>query len=60
MEDKIDKERKARVWREQRLEEERQKLKELEKKRKEKGTLEGEREESKKIRELKIIKWQKG
>ena len=53
MEDKIDKERKAKVWREQRLEEERQKLKELEKKRKEKGTLEGEGEESKKIRELK-------
>ena len=53
MEDKISKERKAKVWREQRLEEERQKLKELEKKRKEKGTLEGEREESNKIRELK-------
>ena len=53
MEDKISKERKAKVWREQRLEEERQKLKELEKKRKEKGTLEGEKEESKKIRELK-------
>ena len=53
MEDKIEKERKARVWREQRLEEERQKLKELEKKRKEKGTLEGEGEESKKIKELK-------
>ena len=53
MEDKISKERKAKVWREQRLEEERQKLKELEKKRKEKGTLEGEGEESKKIRELK-------
>ena len=53
MEDKITKERKAKVLREQRLEEERQKLKELEKKRKEKGTLGGEREESKKIRELK-------
>ena len=53
MEDKITKERKTKVWREQRLEEERQKLKELEKKRKEKGTLEGEREESNKIRELK-------
>ena len=53
MEDKITKERKAKVWREQRLEEERQKLKELEKKRKEKGTLEGEREENNKIRELK-------
>ena len=51
MEDKISKERKAKVWREQRLEEERQKLKELERKRKEKGTLEGEGEESKKIRE---------
>ena len=34
MEDKINKERKARIWREQRLEEERQKLKELERKRK--------------------------
>ena len=53
MEDKISKERKAKVWREQRLEKERQKLKELEKKRKEKGTLEGEREESNKIREIK-------
>ena len=53
MEDKISQERKAKVWREQRLEEERQKLKELEKKRKEKGTLEGEGEESKKIREQK-------
>ena len=51
MEDKISKERKAKVWREQRLEEERQKLKELERKRKEKGTLEGEGEESKKLRE---------
>ena len=51
MEDKISEERKAKVWREQRLEEERQKLKELERKRKEKETLEGEGEESKKIRE---------
>ena len=51
MEDKISKERKAKVWREQRLEEERQKLKELERKRKEKGSLEEEGEESKKIRE---------
>ena len=48
MEDKISKERKAKVWREQRLEEERQKLKELEKKNKEKGTLEGEKEEGNK------------
>ena len=53
MEDKIDKERKTRVWKERRLEEERQKLKELEKKRKEKGTLEGEGEEGNKIREIK-------
>ena len=52
MEDKISQERKAKVWREQRLEEERQKLKELERKRKEKGTLEGEREENSKAREL--------
>ena len=51
MEDKISKERKFKIWREQRLEEERQKLKELERKRKEKGSLEGEKEESKKIRE---------
>ena len=36
MEDKINKERKAKIWREQRLEEERQKLKDLERKRKEK------------------------
>ena len=52
MEDKISQERKAKVWREQRLEEERQKLKELERKRKEKGTLEGERKENSKAREL--------
>ena len=39
MEDRINKERKAKIWREQRLEEERQKLKELERKRKEKGSL---------------------
>ena len=51
MEDKIDKERKAKIWREQRLEEERQKLKELERKRKEKGSLQGEEEENKRIRE---------
>ena len=44
MEDKISKERKAKIWREQRLEEERQKLKELERKRKEKGSQEGEKE----------------
>ena len=49
MEDKINKERKAKIWREQRLEEERQKLKDLE--RKEKGSLKGEKEENKKIRE---------
>ena len=51
MEDKIDKERKAKIWREQRLEEERQKLKELERKRREKGSLKGEEEENKRIRE---------
>ena len=51
MEDKINRERKAKIWREQRLEEERQKLKELERKRKEKGFLEVEEEESKRIRE---------
>ena len=51
MEDKINKERKARIWREQRLEEERQKLKDLERIRKEKGSLKGEEEEDKKIRE---------
>ena len=52
MEDKINKERKAKIWREQRLEEERQKLKELERKRKgRKGSLKGEEEENKKIRE---------
>ena len=48
MEDKINKERKAKIWREQRLEEERQKLKELERIRKEKGSLKGEEEEGKK------------
>ena len=51
MEDKINKERKAKIWREQRLEEERQKLKELERKRKEKGSLKGEVEDNKMIRE---------
>ena len=62
MEDKINKERKAKIWREQRLEEERQKLKDLaypltytspigKRKRKEKGSLKGEEEEDKKIRE---------
>ena len=51
MEDKINKERKAKNWREQRLEEERQKLKDLERKRKEKGSLKGEGEEDKKIRD---------
>ena len=51
MEDKINKERKAKIWREQRLEEERQKLKELGRIRKEKGSLKGEEEEGKKIRE---------
>ena len=51
MEDKINKERRAKIWREQRLEEERQKLKELERKRKGKGSLKGEEEENKKIRE---------
>ena len=51
MEDKINKERKAKIWREQRLEEERQKLKVLERKRKERGSLKGEEEENKKIRE---------
>ena len=51
MEDKINKVRKAKIWREQRLEEERQKLKELERKRKEKGSLKGGEEENKKIRE---------
>ena len=51
MEDKINKERKAKIWREQRLEEERQKLKDLERKRREKGSLKGEKEENKKIRE---------
>ena len=51
MEDKINKERKAKIWREQRLEEERQKLKDLEKKRKERGSLKGEKEEDKKVRE---------
>ena len=51
MEDKINIERKAKIWREQRLEEERQKLKELERKRKGKGSLEGKEEENKKIRE---------
>ena len=40
MEDKINGERKAKIWREQRLEEERQKLKDLERKRKEKGSTE--------------------
>ena len=38
MEDKINRERKAKIWREQRLEEERQKLKDLERKRKDKGS----------------------
>ena len=51
MEDKINKERKAKIRREQRLEEERQKLKDLERKRREKGSLKGEKEENKKIRE---------
>ena len=51
MEDKINKERKAKIWREQRLEEEIQKLKDLEKKRKEKGSLKGEEREDKMIRE---------
>ena len=51
MESKIDKERKAKIWREQRLEEERQKLKELERNKREKGSLKGEKEENKKIRE---------
>ena len=51
MEDKINKERKAKIWREQRLEEERQRLKDLERKRKERGSLKGEEEENKKIRE---------
>ena len=51
MEDKINKQRKAKIWREQRLEEGRQKLKELERKRKEKGSLKGEEEENKRIRE---------
>ena len=51
MEDKINKERKAKIWREQRLEEERQKLKELKRKRKEKGSMKGEEEENKKVRE---------
>ena len=51
MENKINKERKAKIWREQRLEEERQKLKELERKTKEKGPLKGEEEEYKKVRE---------
>ena len=51
MQDKIDKERKAKIWREQRLEEERQRLKELERRRKEKGSLQGEEEENKRIRE---------
>ena len=45
------KQRKAKIWREQRLEEERQKLKELERKRKEKGSLKVEEKENKKIRE---------
>ena len=51
MEDKINQERKAKVWREQRLEEERQKLKELERLKRQKGSLEGENEEEKKDRE---------
>ena len=51
MEDKISQERKAKVWTEQKLEEERQKLKELERIRKEKGSQKGEKEEGKKIRE---------
>ena len=42
MEDKINQERKAKIWREQRLEEERQKLKDLEKLRRQKGSLKGE------------------
>ena len=37
MEDKINKERKAKIWREQRLEEERQKLKEFRKKKEREG-----------------------
>ena len=51
MEDKINQERKAKIWREQRLEEERQKLKELERRRIEKGSLKGEKEENKRFRE---------
>ena len=42
MEDKINQERKAKIWREQRLEEERQKLRDLEKLRRQKGSLKGE------------------
>ena len=48
MEDKISQERKAKIWREQRLEEERQKLRELERIRKEKGSHKGEKEEGEK------------
>ena len=51
MEEKIDYERKAKIWREQRLEEERQKLKELQKMKREKGSLKGENEEEKKKKE---------
>ena len=54
MEEKIDYERKAKIWREQRLEEERQKLKELQKLKREKGSLKGENEDEKKEKEEKI------
>ena len=53
MEEKIDYERKAKIWREQRLEEERQKLKELQKLKREKGSLKGENEDEKKEKEEK-------
>ena len=53
MEEKIDYERKAKIWREQRLEEERQKLKELQKIKREKGSLKGEKENEKKEKEEK-------
>ena len=52
MEEKIDYKRKAKIWREQRLEEERQKLKELQKKlKREKGSLKGEQESEKREKE---------
>ena len=53
MEEKIDYERKAKIWREQRLEEERQKLKDLQKLKREKGSLKGEHENEKKEKEEK-------